>query len=64
LGVFKNMQDMQDRAQGAMANQGGMAGMAAEDPAQKLERLGQMRDSGLITAEEFESKKKEILESI
>ena len=37
------------------------AKQAAEDPAQKLEKLGQMRDSGLITPEEFEAKKKEIL---
>jgi hypothetical protein len=27
LGLFKNMQDMQGKAQDAMANQGGMAGM-------------------------------------
>ena len=40
------------------------ANAAAEDPAQKLEKLGQMRDSGLITPEEFESKKKEILGSM
>lgn len=37
------------------------ANAAAEDPAKKIEKLGQMRDSGLITAEEFEAKKKEIL---
>jgi Short C-terminal domain len=37
------------------------ANAAAEDPASKLEKLGQMRDSGLITPEEFEAKKKEIL---
>jgi hypothetical protein len=37
---------------------------AAEDPAAKLEKLGQMRDSGLITPEEFEAKKKEILSSM
>ena len=33
----------------------------AEDPAEKLKKLGQMRDSGLITAEEFEAKKKDLL---
>jgi hypothetical protein len=32
-----------------------------EDPAEKLKKLGQMRDSGLITAEEFEAKKKDLL---
>lgn len=37
------------------------ANAAAEDPVKKLEKLGQMRDSGLITAEEFEAKKKELL---
>ena len=30
------------------------ANAAAEDPATKIEKLGQMRDSGLITPEEFE----------
>jgi hypothetical protein len=37
------------------------ANAAAEDPAKKIEKLGQMRDSGLITADEFETKKAEIL---
>ena len=40
------------------------ANAAAEDPAAKLEKLTQMRDSGLITPEEFETKKKEILSSM
>ena len=40
------------------------ANAAAEDPAAKLEKLGQMRDSGLITPEEFEAKKKEILSAM
>jgi hypothetical protein len=42
------MRDAQAKAQG-------------EDPAEKLKKLGQMRDSGLITAEEFEAKKKDLL---
>ena len=29
LGLFKNMQDMQGQAQGAMANQGGMGGLGS-----------------------------------
>src|SRR5919112_3051349 len=33
------------------------ANAAAEDPAKKLEKLGQMRDAGLITSEEFDAKK-------
>lgn len=40
------------------------ANAAAEDPAKKLEKLTQMRDSGLITAEEFAAKKAEILEAM
>lgn len=37
------------------------ANAAAEDPVKKIEKLGQMRDSGLITQAEFDAKKKEIL---
>jgi hypothetical protein len=37
------------------------ANAAAEDPASKLQKLGQMRDAGLITNEEFDAKKAEIL---
>jgi hypothetical protein len=37
------------------------ANAAAEDPAAKLQKLGQMRDAGLITNEEFDAKKAEIL---
>lgn len=33
----------------------------ADDPTARLQKLGQMRDAGLITAEEFEAKKAEIL---
>ena len=40
------------------------ASQAAEDPATRMQKLTQMRDSGLISAEEFEVKKKEILGSI
>ena len=40
------------------------ANAAAEDPTAKLQKLTQMRDSGLITSEEFEAKKKEILASM
>lgn len=34
---------------------------AAADPAAKLTKLGQMRDAGLITQEEFDAKKAELL---
>jgi hypothetical protein len=37
------------------------AGAAAEDPVNKLKKLGEMRDAGLITGEEFEAKKAELL---
>ena len=37
------------------------AKQAADDPAEKLKKLGQMRDSGLITSEEFDAKKAELL---
>jgi hypothetical protein len=40
------------------------ANAAAEDPAAKLQKLGQMRDSGLITAEEFDAKKAELLREL
>jgi hypothetical protein len=40
------------------------ANAAAEDPTAKLQKLTQMRDSGLITADEFAAKKKEILEAM
>jgi hypothetical protein len=33
----------------------------ANDPAERLKKLGQLRDSGLISAAEFETKKQEIL---
>ena len=37
------------------------AAAAADDPTARLQKLGQMRDAGLITAEEFEAKKADIL---
>jgi hypothetical protein len=33
----------------------------AEDPAAKLKKLAEMRDAGLITSDEFEAKKKDLL---
>jgi hypothetical protein len=43
------------------AMQAAKAGAAADDPAAKLKKLGEMRDAGLITNEEFEAKKAELL---
>jgi membrane protease subunit (stomatin/prohibitin family) len=40
------------------------ANAAADDPAARMQKLTQMRDSGLITPDEFEAKKKEILGGI
>jgi len=37
------------------------AGAAADDPATKIKKLGEMRDAGLITNEEFDAKKAELL---
>lgn len=37
------------------------ANAAADDPTERLKKLQQMRDAGLIDADEFEAKKKEIL---
>jgi membrane protease subunit (stomatin/prohibitin family) len=34
---------------------------SADDPVEKLQKLTQMRDAGLITPEEFDAKKAEIL---
>jgi hypothetical protein len=40
---------------------GGAAAPAAPDVAEQIEKLGELRDKGLITPEEFESKKAELL---
>jgi membrane protease subunit (stomatin/prohibitin family) len=37
------------------------AKQAADDPAAKLKKLGEMKDAGLITADEFDAKKKDLL---
>jgi membrane protease subunit (stomatin/prohibitin family) len=37
---------------------------ASDDPKTKLQKLKQMLDEGLITTEDFETKKKQILDSI
>ncbi len=58
------MQGMQSSAYGAAADQAyrqARENQKAEDPAEKLKKLGQMKDSGLISQEEFDAKKAEIL---
>ncbi len=39
----------------------GIRTLTPDDPAEKLKKLKEMRDSGLITAEEYETKRAEIL---
>ena len=65
--------DMAAVTQGLQSTYGGVADQAmrdaqakakAEDPAEKIKKLTQMKDSGLITEEEFETKKAEVLDSM
>jgi len=53
---------------GNMMNQGGQnqagGAQAANDPAARIAKLKGLLDQGLISAEEFEAKKKEILSSL
>ena len=42
----------------------GIRTLTPDDPAEKLKKLKEMRDSGLITAEEYETKRAEILSRI
>lgn len=35
--------------------------MATADPYQELEKLGQLKDQGIITQEEFDAKKRQLL---
>jgi membrane protease subunit (stomatin/prohibitin family) len=37
---------------------------AAEDPAERLKKLSQLKDAGLVSDEEFEAKKAEILKEL
>lgn len=64
MGMGMNMAQMM----GNMMNQGsqnqGQAAPAGNDPASRIAKLKGLLDQGFITAEEFETKKKEILSSI
>ncbi len=62
--------DMAAVQQGMQANYGNAAddayrqaraNAAAEDPAAKLKKLGEMKESGLISEEEFQAKRAEVL---
>ena len=51
----------------AMANQqagAGAAPAAKEDPAERLKKLGELKESGVLSDEEFEAKKAEILKEL
>jgi hypothetical protein len=56
----------------AMANSGGVpttmpaagAAPSVDGPAEKLEKLAKLRDAGVITAEDFEAKKAELLDQM
>ncbi|MDQ3527982.1 MAG: SHOCT domain-containing protein [Actinomycetota bacterium] len=37
------------------------AGLASPDPIEQLQKLGQLRDAGILTEDEFLAKKSEIL---
>src|SRR3954452_2263146 len=65
--------DMAAVSQGLQQTYGGVADaamreakakQAAEDPTTKMKKLGEMRDAGLITTEEFEAKKAELLRDL
>ncbi|MCC6274774.1 MAG: SPFH domain-containing protein [Leptospiraceae bacterium] len=67
LGVGMNMGNMMAGMMGQQMNQPqGAPGQApaANDPMTRIAKLKQLLDGGMISAEEFETKKKEILSSI
>lgn len=49
----------QEDAQAAQAPQ--QAAPSADDQMEQLEKLGQLKDQGILTQEEFDAKKKQIL---
>ncbi|MGI9624248.1 MAG: SHOCT domain-containing protein [Acidimicrobiales bacterium] len=61
LGIEKQTRTAEDVEQGAA--QGGEA-PAAHDPLADLERLGALRDQGVLTEEEFAAKKAQILDQM
>ena len=57
------MREMEEKraAAGGIVVQGATSQSAGEDPMQALSKLKQLADAGLITTDEYEAKKKEIL---
>ncbi|TGN20436.1 SPFH domain-containing protein [Leptospira idonii] len=62
MGMGMNMAQMMGNMMNPNQSQGGQP--AANDPAARIAKLKGLLDQGLITAEEFETKRKEILSSI
>lgn len=54
----------QQFAQGMAGATGGAAGAPQEDPFVQLEKLGNLLQKGIITQEEFDAKKAEIMKRI
>ena len=54
-------QYMADKAE---ADAKAAAEVAANDPTERLKKLSQLKDAGLVTDEEFEAKKAEILSDL
>ena len=51
-------------ADAAQRRQASVAAASGEDPAERLAQLKQLRDQGLITAEDYEAKKAQILSQL
>ena len=54
-------EDQAALGQGTQAPQAAVSGAGEESYLAELEKLGELRDKGIITDEEFEAKKKELL---
>ncbi|TGL56280.1 SPFH domain-containing protein [Leptospira ognonensis] len=64
MGMGMNMGQMMGNMMNQNQGGGGQAAQPANDPATRIAKLKGLLDQGLITAEEFETKKKDILSSI
>lgn len=56
--------DQTDTAQAVSVSQAGVAASAQDDVFEALRKLGELRDAGIVTPEEFEAKKAELLRRI
>lgn len=63
--AFVELRDRVEKAQLALAQGSGAASSSAEpDVLSQLQQLGQLRDAGVITEDEFEAKKAELLKRL